>query len=90
MQKLTETKFFMLMKDTTKIENELPILKNAYEEFIEFLMEKSNDNSQITILYNLLWYSRIELADMQKAASNDMKKKFHTGSKIPQQVYFFY
>lgn len=74
MQKLTEMKFFTLLETTSHIKTKLPILKDAYEEFIEYLMVTSNDNSQINIFYNQLRHAKIELSYIRQEGNTVVKK----------------
>ncbi len=89
MQKITEMKFFSLIKNSVyNYELNPHNIQDAYEEFISFLIQSSFDNSHINFFYNQLKYAKIELTLLKKKGLNGDKKKTTHKKYIKKAIYF--
>lgn len=67
MRKFIEMRFFHLPENISRSVTDLPILKRAYEEFVENLFAESEKTDNLTAFYNQLCYLRVELRSRRKS-----------------------
>ena len=88
MQKLTETKFFLLIKKSIyKNEVEIHNIQDVYEEFISIIVKTSMDNSQMNLFYNQLKYIQIELSSLKRMGSKG-KENTRYKTYIKKSIHF--
>ncbi len=66
MRKFTEMRFFHILDSVSRSGTDLPLLKNAYNEFANSLFTESEHAHNLTAYYNRLCYTRIELQGLRK------------------------
>lgn len=64
MRKFTEMRFFHLSDYISRSDPDLPILKTAYTEFVNFLYSESETTNNLTAFYNQLINAKIELESL--------------------------
>lgn len=66
MRKFTEMRFFHLLEEISLPITDLTLINDAYEEFVATLFSESEDAEDLTVFYNRLCYTRIELKSLNK------------------------
>jgi len=75
MKQLMSSKLFSLLSENSVNENCLTKLKQAYEEFASTLLNKLQEEKNITKLYYNLGFVRLELVGIRDMLYNGQGKK---------------